>query len=83
MSQTDPAFWDRVKQVFTAACESGDRDRILAGEEPAVQAEVRALLATHDEPDRRFDAEPAARHARGELLAGRYRIERFLVSCRS
>lgn len=83
MTPSGQAFWERVKEVFTAATESVERDAFLArleSEDPALLAEVRALLDLHDAPRLALDSPPGGHRLPGECLAGRFRITRFLAS---
>ena len=77
----------RVKEIFDAAAEAGDRVEVvtrLSGGDRALMAEVNSLLALHDAHDLALDAVDdlprRGRRAPGELLAGRYRVTCFLAS---
>jgi tetratricopeptide (TPR) repeat protein/predicted Ser/Thr protein kinase len=78
--------WQRVREIFEAASESGDRTEIiarLAGGDASIIAEVNSLLDLHDAPNLTLDACAdfrASRHPPGQLLSGRYRITGFLAA---
>lgn len=77
--------WNRVKEIFTEVCEAEDRPAALArltGGDALLLAAVGRLLALHDTPNLTLDApaQTLGRHAPGDLLAGRYRVTRFLAS---
>ncbi len=92
---TQPDNWEAVKALFEAALEdnAANRSSFLKERCPEsnLRAEVERLLAEHDEAvsflstpvlgNVSREAEiPAARLSEGEVLAGRFRIIRFIAS---
>jgi serine/threonine-protein kinase len=81
-----PTRWSRVSDLFARAIEleMSERERLLAGEDATLRAEVERLLEEHERPGGLLD-EPlfstisAAEHWTGQLLKDRYRIEVFLA----
>ncbi|MGJ5819028.1 protein kinase domain-containing protein [Paludibaculum fermentans] len=74
----------RVKEVFSEAAEAdaGERAAILdrlCQADSELRREVEALLDLCTEPNLTLDR-PLRRHQAGDLLAGRYRLTRFLAS---
>jgi serine/threonine protein kinase/tetratricopeptide (TPR) repeat protein len=82
----DP-YWEKVRSIFQAAGElppeewAAYLDKACAGDED-VRQEVESLLASHEQATDFLEREPRQRlsFAPGDLLAGRYRIERLLGS---
>ena len=80
----DASQWSRVSDVFSRAIEldSPARLRLLQAEAENVRNEVERLLGEHQRGgilDRAILANSEIEHRSGELLNGRYRIERFLA----
>src|SRR5712692_8007862 len=90
----EQATWQRVKDIFSEAVERGPAEqadfvRAAAAGDEAIEREVLRLLQLHGEPDDRLDrlqpqpdlVDSASRLQTffpGEVLAGRYRVLRFL-----
>jgi serine/threonine-protein kinase len=65
----DAAIWPRVVEVFNAALgrEASERDAFVRGAcdgEPAIEAEVRSLLAAHERADGFLEDGPLDRPVR-------------------
>jgi hypothetical protein len=80
-----------VKQIFEAACAEPPSERFAflaqaCGDDQSTRREVESLLAFYDDapaaepqsPARRRSKSSNARYRRGHVLAGRYRIDRWL-----
>lgn len=87
----DSERWERVKEIFDEASSTPDHARIdlvkrLAGGDAEMEREALALLEHAGKASESFlaspmDPGPAAHVFRpGDLIAGRYRIERFLAA---
>ena len=87
----DPARWERVKEIFDEASETAGATRMAliqlrANGDTEVEQEVLALLTQSEQAGEGFlsspiDPGPAANVFRpGDLVAGRYRIEKFLAA---
>jgi serine/threonine protein kinase/tetratricopeptide (TPR) repeat protein len=92
---TSPENWDRIKELFDAALERDSEQRFTYLREnapdPSVRYEVERLLAEHDQAGS-FLSGPAYeglqlqpkqfehRFLAGEMLAGRFRIVRFIAA---
>lgn len=90
-----PQNWDKVKDLFHEAMELDSRARLTfvrdKCSDPEIRAEVERLIDEHDQAggflstpafeDFPLEAEtPTQRLLEGELLAGRFRIVRFIAS---
>jgi len=81
----DPAQWNRISDLFDRAVEldGAHRDLLLLGEPDAIRREVERLLREHARGgvlDRPILAEVAWEDRwSGNVLGGRYRVERFLA----
>ncbi len=89
MNEQERGRWRRAKEIFEAACEASasGQQRIveeMAGGDAELAADVQRLLAMQNDSGLTLDspAQPLGpgMYAPGEVLAERYRVERYLAS---
>jgi eukaryotic-like serine/threonine-protein kinase len=84
-----PERWARIKEVFAAVMDQPPADRLsaladLCGDDHELEAEVKRLLAQHEEMGGFLESTPSGAGpadfllAKGEVLAGRYRVLELL-----